>query len=77
MLVAKHGITREALLETSRVALAALLLASPFFLWVQIYQGIGDYVRQALAISRREASRSNWFSCLDSALTAAARSSAA
>jgi hypothetical protein len=61
LLVAQYGITREGLLETGRVGLASLLLVSPFFLWVQVYQGIGDYVRQGLAISRREAQRSTWW----------------
>jgi hypothetical protein len=61
LFVAHHGITRACVLETGRVVVAALLLVSPFFLWVQVYQGIGDYVRQGLAVSRREASRSNWF----------------
>ena len=46
---------------TGRIVVASLVLVSPFLLWVQVYQGIGDYVRQALAVSRREASRSNWF----------------
>ena len=61
LLVVQHGITRAWVLETGRVAIAAALLASPFFLWVQVYQGVGDYVRQGLAISRREAGRSNWW----------------
>jgi hypothetical protein len=61
LLVARHGITRACVLETARVAIAAAVLASPFFLWMQAYQGIGDYVRQGLAISRREAGRSNFW----------------
>lgn len=66
LLLAQHGTTREGCLEAARVAGAALLLASPFFLWVQFYQGIGDYVQQGARISRREAERSGrserpWF----------------
>ena len=61
LLVVQHGITRAWVLETGRVAIAAAVVASPFFLWVQAYQGIGDYVRQGLAISRREAGRSNFW----------------
>jgi hypothetical protein len=61
LVVAQHGITREGVLETGRVALAALLIASPFFLWMQIYEGLGEYVGQGMRISRREAGRANWF----------------
>jgi hypothetical protein len=61
LLAVQHGISRTWIVETGRAAAVALLLVSPYLIWVQVYQGVGDYVRQAVAFSRREAQRANWF----------------
>ena len=61
LIATQRGITRDCCLEIGRVAIAAVLLVSPFLLWVQVYQGIGDYTRQGIALSRREAQRANWW----------------
>ena len=61
LIATQRGITRDSCLEIGRVAIAALLLVSPFLLWIQAYQGIGDYVRQGVVFSRREAQRANWW----------------
>jgi hypothetical protein len=61
LLAVHYGFSRTWLVETGRVAALALLLVSPYALWVQVYQGVGDYVRQAVAFSSREAQRANWW----------------
>jgi hypothetical protein len=61
LLAAQHGVSRRWIVETGRAAAIALLLVSPYLIWVQVYQGVGDYVRQAVAFSQREAQRANWF----------------
>jgi ABC-type thiamin/hydroxymethylpyrimidine transport system permease subunit len=61
VLAVQHGISRTWIVETGRAAGLALLLVSPYLIWVQVYQGVGDYVRQAVVFSRREAQRANWF----------------
>jgi hypothetical protein len=61
LLAVQHGFSRTWIVETARAATLALLLVSPYLLWVQIYQGLGDYVRQAVAFSGREAQRANWW----------------
>jgi hypothetical protein len=61
LLGVQHGLSRAWIVETVRIAALALLLVSPYLLWVQIYQGVGDYVRQSMAFSSREAQRANWW----------------
>ena len=61
LLAVHHGVSRTWIVETSRAAAVALLLVSPYLIWVQVYQGVGDYVRQAVAFSQREAQRASWF----------------
>jgi hypothetical protein len=61
LLAVQHGISWTWIVETGRAAVIALLLVSPYLIWVQVYQGVGDYVWQAVAFSRREAQRANWF----------------
>ena len=34
---------------------------APYLIWVQAYQGVGAYVSDGLAFSRREAQRANWW----------------
>jgi len=61
MLVSFHGFTRAAMVSVSRFAIAALLLVSPYLLWVQAYDGLGTYAADGVAFSRREAERSMAF----------------
>jgi len=61
LLAVQYGISRAWMVEIGRAAAAALLLVSPYLLWVQVYQGVGDYVQQAVTFSRREAQRASWF----------------
>ena len=58
LVVVCHGATRAAALALARVVVVSLVLVSPFLLWVQAYQGLGSYVAQELAFSRRESQRS-------------------
>jgi hypothetical protein len=37
-----------------------LVLASPYLIWVQIYQGVPVYLSDGLAMSRREAEKATW-----------------
>jgi hypothetical protein len=57
LLLVRHGATRAAALAVGRTLLLTAALVSPFLLWVQFYQGVGDYLRQGVAFSRREAER--------------------
>ena len=61
LLAAQHGLSRTWIVETGRAAALALLLVSPYLLWVQAYQGVGNYVRQEMAMWRREAQKANWW----------------
>jgi hypothetical protein len=61
LLAVQHGLSRTSIVQAGRIAALALLLVSPYLIWVQVYQGVGDYVQQAMAFSRREAQRANWF----------------
>jgi hypothetical protein len=60
MMLGLHGLTRAALIAAARVTVVATLVVSPYLLWLQMYQGVGAYVRDGIAFSRREAQRSNW-----------------
>ena len=53
----RHGATAAGLVAFARIGGLALVLVSPYLLWVQAYQGVGDYLRQGEAFSRREAER--------------------
>ena len=61
LLAAQHGLSRTWIVDTGRVAVLALLLVSPYLLWVQAYQGVGNYVRQEMAMWQREAQKANWW----------------
>lgn len=61
LLAAQHGLSRTWIVEAGRAAALALFLVSPYLLWVQAYQGVGNYVRQEMAMWRREAQKANWW----------------
>jgi hypothetical protein len=57
LLLVRHGVTRAGAQGVGRMLFIATVLVSPFLVWVQVYQGVGNYLRQGLAFSRREAQR--------------------
>jgi len=57
VVVVRHGASAAGLVAVTRIASLALLLVAPYLVWVQAYQGIGDYLRQGMEFSRREAER--------------------
>jgi hypothetical protein len=59
LLAVCHGARRAGALAFGRVAVIAFVLVSPFLVWVQLYQGLGSYVAQALAFAQRESERSD------------------
>jgi hypothetical protein len=59
LLVARHGLTREGFVALARIGAIALLLVSPYLLWVMTYEGLGTYFRQGIAFSQRESERSD------------------
>jgi hypothetical protein len=61
MVVAYHGVSRAALITSARTAAIALLIVSPYLVWVQAYEGVGAYVREGVVFSQREAERANWW----------------
>lgn len=59
----RHGATAAGIMALARVGCFALLVVSPYLLWVQAYQGVGAYLRQGQEFSRREAERGDsWWS---------------
>lgn len=56
LLLAVHG--RAAVRPVAVFAGIVLVAVAPFVAWVQAYQGIGSYVEDGIAFSRREADRS-------------------
>ena len=61
MIAARQGLNRESLAAAARLTLVTAVIASPYLIWVQAYQGVGAYVRDGLAFSRREAQKANWW----------------
>jgi hypothetical protein len=62
MMSAYHGVSRATLVSAARVAAIALLIVAPYLVWVQVYEGLGAYVREGAVFSQREAQRANWWS---------------
>jgi hypothetical protein len=60
-IAARLGFTPASGAAAGRVIAIALLLVTPYLLWVQVYQGIVTYTADGVAFSRREASRANWW----------------
>lgn len=61
MMLAHHGVSRPTLMSAARVAGIALLIVAPYLVWVQVYEGLGAYVRDGVVFSQREAQRANWW----------------
>lgn len=62
MMLAYHGVSRPTFVPALRVSAIAVLLVAPYLVWVQIYEGLGTYVREGMVFSQREAQRANWWS---------------
>jgi hypothetical protein len=61
MMMAYHGVSKPTLISAARVAGIAVLIVAPYLLWVQVYEGLGTYVREGVVFSQREAQRANWW----------------
>jgi uncharacterized membrane protein len=61
LMIAYHGVSRASLMLAARTAAVAVLIVSPYLLWVQVYEGLVTYVREGMVFSEREAQRANWW----------------
>ena len=61
MMFAFHGVSRQTLISAARVAAIAVLIVAPYLVWVQVFEGLGTYVREGIVFSEREAQRANWW----------------
>ena len=61
MMLAYHGVSRVTLVSVSRVVAVATLIVAPYLVWVQVFEGLGTYVREGMVFSEREAQRANWW----------------
>jgi hypothetical protein len=59
-IVARHGWVRHSLAEAGRFAGTALLLVSPYLVWVQVHEGLWVYVADGVTFSQREAEKATW-----------------
>ena len=60
-IAARHGLAPESGAAAGRVIGIALLLVTPYLLWVQVYEGVVKYTTDGVAFSWREASRATWW----------------
>ena len=58
LMLARHGLSLLAVRRSVIVTGVALLIASPFLVWVQIHEGLRAYVSDGIRFSAREAERS-------------------
>jgi hypothetical protein len=61
MMFAYYGVSRLTLVSAAQVSAIAVLIVTPYLVWVQVYEGLGTYVHQAIVFSEREAERANWW----------------
>jgi hypothetical protein len=61
MMVAYHGVSRATLVSVARVVAIAVLIVAPYLVWVEVFEGLGTYVREGMVFSEREAQRANWW----------------
>jgi len=59
-MLATHGIALAAVRRTALATVVALIVASPFLIWVQTYDGLAGYFTEGIRFSAREAERSTW-----------------
>jgi hypothetical protein len=58
--LATHGPTREGATALGRLVLAGAVLSAPYTIWVQRYEGVGNYLASNIEVGRLEAHRSAW-----------------
>jgi hypothetical protein len=61
MLLVLHGATRRGLTVVGRFVALCLLVASPYLVWVQVWDGVVVYATDGVEFFRHEAERSSWF----------------
>jgi hypothetical protein len=61
MMIAYHGVSRSTLVSVARVVAMTVLIVAPYLVWVQLFEGLGTYVREGMVFSQREAQRANWW----------------
>ena len=61
MMLAYHGVSSLTFVAVARVVGIAVLIVAPYLVWVQVYEGLGTYVREGMVFSQREAQRANWW----------------
>ena len=61
MMLAYHGVSRPTLVSVARVVAIAVLIVAPYLVWVEVFEGLGTYVRDGMVFSQREAQRANWW----------------
>jgi hypothetical protein len=59
-MLATHGISLAAIRRTAIATVVAVIVASPFLIWVQTYDGLAGYFTEGIRFSAREAERSAW-----------------
>jgi hypothetical protein len=57
---AAHRDTRRATTTVAQLALVGVVLAAPYILWVQRYEGIGNYIASNIDVGRIEAEKATW-----------------
>ncbi len=60
VVVARHWPLRTAAVPLARLVALGLLLAAPYLIWVQMYEGLGTYIRNGIDLSRREGAKAVW-----------------
>jgi len=61
MMLAYHGVSSLTFVAVARVVGIAVLIVAPYLIWVQVFEGLGTYVREGMVFSEREAQRANWW----------------
>jgi len=57
---AAHQHRLDATKAVAHLALAGLVLAAPYILWVQWYEGVGNYIASSIDVGRLEAAKATW-----------------
>jgi hypothetical protein len=59
-LAGRHGLSRQTLTVLGLCLATVLIVLSPYLIWVQANEGLGVYVTDGMAFSRREAEKATW-----------------
>ena len=60
VVVVRHWPLRSAAVPLARLVAIGVLLAAPYLIWAQVYEGLGIYIRNGVDLSRREGSKAVW-----------------